>query len=773
MNAPKSSSECVKVCVRCRPLSPQEEQDNRKIIVTISPGRGEMSVRNPKGEVNEPPKLFTFDYVYDWNSTQDQVYNETACPIVDSVLEGYNGTIFAYGQTGTGKTFTMEGVPDPHHLRGIIPRAFEHVFKTIDASSNIKQFLVRASMLELYNEEIRDLLAKNPKNKLELREKPDVGVYVKDLSAFMIQDVQEMQEKLALGRRNRAVGETKMNQDSSRSHCLFSITVEASDVGQDGEQHIRMGKLNLVDLAGSERQSKTHASGDRFKEAININQSLTTLGNVISALVDSKSSHVPYRDSKLTRLLQDSLGGNTKTVMIANLGPADWNFDETLSTLRYANRAKSIKNKPKINEDPKDTMLRQFQEEILKLKEQLEAQLNGQSVEGGGTVVHKEVVEKIVKVQDEAKIREIEEKLAKEKEEITKRAEEERQKIESQKNLAEEEKQKLLIALKEKEDAQKASKDNQENLVKKLKKMEEKLLVGTKAMEQALKQEKQLQQTRIELEERKRQEQRLADELAQKEEANIMMDKKFVSQGDEIEDKKKKLQKIYGKYQQAQSEITDMQDEITRERETYQEQLRELTRQLKLKTLVIDNFIPNDEINKVELRAQWSEEIDDWILPNLHLAGNSLRAKRPGSALGLKRPTSDYAKMARNFDMDLSPEDLEALRAQNPFGSAFNEEDDEIALLNLETQPNLYFVYKEDGIEREAEVQVTKEKKPTRMKSAMKKPATAARNNREISTANTTVSSGMSRPESGRRDTGNEENFPKAKGLVSKKGPKA
>jgi len=252
MNAPKGS-ECVKVCVRCRPLSPQEEQDNRKIIVTITPGRGEMSIRNPKGEVNEPPKLFTFDYVYDWNSTQDQVYSETAGPIVDSVLEGYNGTIFAYGQTGTGKTFTMEGVPDPHHLRGIIPRAFEHVFKTIDASSNIKQFLVRASMLELYNEEIRDLLAKNPKNKLELREKPDVGVYVKDLSAFMIQDVQEMQEKLAFGRRNRAVGETKMNQDSSRSHCLFSITVEASDVGQDGEQHIRMGKLNLVDLAGSER----------------------------------------------------------------------------------------------------------------------------------------------------------------------------------------------------------------------------------------------------------------------------------------------------------------------------------------------------------------------------------------------------------------------------------------------------------------------------------------------------------------------------------------
>jgi hypothetical protein len=148
-----------------------------------------------------------------------------------------------------------------------------------------------------------------------------------------------------------------MNRDSSRSHSIFSVTIEVNEL-IDGESKIRMGKLNLVDLAGSERQSKTHAQGDRFKEAININQSLTSLGNVISALVDGKSGHIPYRDSKLTRLLQDSLGGNTKTIMIANLGPADFNFDETLTTLRYANRAKSIKNTPHINEDPKDAMLR-------------------------------------------------------------------------------------------------------------------------------------------------------------------------------------------------------------------------------------------------------------------------------------------------------------------------------------------------------------------------------------------------------------------------------
>merc|ERR1719359_19495 len=163
-----------------------------------------------------------------------------------------------------------------------------------------------------------------------------------------------------------------MNAESSRSHSIFMITVEQCSLDQGADSHIRVGKLNMVDLAGSERQSKTGATGDRLKEATKINLSLSALGNVISALVDGKSSHIPYRDSKLTRLLQDSLGGNTKTVMVANVGPADWNFDETLSTLRYAYRAKSIKNKPRINEDPKDAMIREFQEEIMKLKAELE-----------------------------------------------------------------------------------------------------------------------------------------------------------------------------------------------------------------------------------------------------------------------------------------------------------------------------------------------------------------------------------------------------------------
>merc|ERR1719269_553784 len=209
-----------------------------------------------------------------------------------------------------------------------------------------------------------------------------------------------MSQVLAAGLRNRSTGATNMNAESSRSHSIFLITIEQCEVGPDGKVHIRAGKLNLVDLAGSERQSKTGASGDRLKEGCKINLSLSALGNVISALVDGKSQHIPYRDSKLTRLLQDSLGGNTKTVMCANCGPAGYNFEETISTLRYANRAKNIKNKPKINEDPKDAMLREFQDEIKRLKNQLANQGNrNHRATMNEFMLEEKVVEKIVEVE--------------------------------------------------------------------------------------------------------------------------------------------------------------------------------------------------------------------------------------------------------------------------------------------------------------------------------------------------------------------------------------
>merc|ERR1711974_354498 len=319
-----------------------------------------------------------FDAVYDCNSKQLDLYAETFAPLVDSVLDGFNGTIFAYGQTGTGKTYTMEGVKDDQSQRGVIPNSFDHIFSHIAKSEN-QQYLVRASYLEIYLEDVRDLLAKDQTKNLELKERPDTGIYVKDLSSFVCKSVSEIEHVMAVGNQNRSVGKTEMNEHSSRSHAIFIITMECSELDAEGQAHIRVGKLNLVDLAGSERQAKTGAVGDRLKEATKINLSLSALGNVIAALVDGKSSHVPYRDSKLTRLLQDSLGGNARTVMVANLGPASYNYEESVTTLRFANRAKNIKNKPRINEDSKDALLREFQQEIARLKAQIKAPSNKKS----------------------------------------------------------------------------------------------------------------------------------------------------------------------------------------------------------------------------------------------------------------------------------------------------------------------------------------------------------------------------------------------------------
>lgn len=265
--------------------------------------------------------------------------------------------------------------------KGIIPRSFEHIFEAVSIDTT-KKYLIRASYLEIYNENVRDLLGKDVKAALDLKEHPEKGVYVSNLTWNECKHLGDCEKLMDRGNSNRSTGATLMNADSSRSHSIFSIKVEMCEKDNEGEEHYRAGKLNLVDLAGSERQGKTGATGDRLKEATKINLSLSALGNVISALVDGKSKHIPYRDSKLTRLLQDSLGGNTKTLMLAALSPAADNYEETLSTLRYANRAKNIKNKPTINEDPKDAMLRQLQEEIELLKAQLMGQGGAMPVAG-------------------------------------------------------------------------------------------------------------------------------------------------------------------------------------------------------------------------------------------------------------------------------------------------------------------------------------------------------------------------------------------------------
>ncbi|KAH0556326.1 Kinesin heavy chain [Trichoglossum hirsutum] len=294
----------------------------------------------------EATGAFTFDRVFDMNSRQSDVFNFSIQSTVDDILNGYNGTVFAYGQTGAGKSYTMMGSDiDNDESRGIIPRIVEQIFASILASPENIEYTVRVSYMEIYMERIRDLLAPQNDN-LPVHEEKNRGVYVKGLLEIYVSSVQEVYEVMRRGGTARAVAATNMNQESSRSHSIFVITITQKNV-ETGSA--KSGQLFLVDLAGSEKVGKTGASGQTLEEAKKINKSLSALGMVINSLTDGKSTHIPYRDSKLTRILQESLGGNSRTTLIINCSPSSYNDAETLSTLRFGVRAKAIKNKAKIN----------------------------------------------------------------------------------------------------------------------------------------------------------------------------------------------------------------------------------------------------------------------------------------------------------------------------------------------------------------------------------------------------------------------------------------
>ena len=280
------------------------------------------------------------------SSRQSDVFDFSIRPTVDDILHGYNGTVFAYGQTGAGKSFTMMGSDiDDQEAKGVIPRIVEQIFASILASPGNIEYTVRVSYMEIYMERIRDLLAPQNDN-LPVHEEKNRGVYVKGLLEIYVSSVQEVYEVMRRGGNTRAVAATNMNQESSRSHSIFVVTVTQKNV-ETGSA--RSGQLFLVDLAGSEKVGKTGASGQTLEEAKKINKSLSALGMVINSLTDGKSTHIPYRDSKLTRILQESLGGNSRTTLIINCSPSSYNDAETVSTLRFGVRAKAIKNKPKIN----------------------------------------------------------------------------------------------------------------------------------------------------------------------------------------------------------------------------------------------------------------------------------------------------------------------------------------------------------------------------------------------------------------------------------------
>jgi kinesin family protein 5 len=289
---------------------------------------------------------FTFDRVFDMNSRQSDVFDFSIRPTVDDILNGYNGTVFAYGQTGAGKSYTMMGNDiDDEEAKGIIPRIVEQIFASILSSPGNIEYTVRVSYMEIYMERIRDLLQPQNDN-LPVHEEKSRGVYVKGLLEIYVSSVQEVYEVMRRGGMARAVAATNMNQESSRSHSIFVVTITQKNV-ETGSA--KSGQLFLVDLAGSEKVGKTGASGQTLEEAKKINKSLSALGMVINSLTDGKSTHIPYRDSKLTRILQESLGGNSRTTLIINCSPSSYNEQETLGTLRFGMRAKSIKNKAKVN----------------------------------------------------------------------------------------------------------------------------------------------------------------------------------------------------------------------------------------------------------------------------------------------------------------------------------------------------------------------------------------------------------------------------------------
>ncbi|KAM8862798.1 kinesin-like protein KIF1B isoform 6-T7 [Spinachia spinachia] len=388
------SGASVKVAVRVRPFNSREMGKDSKCIIQMQGNT--TTILNPKAP-KEPAKTFSFDYSY-WSHTtpedpcfasQNLVFNDIGKEMLAHAFEGYNVCIFAYGQTGSGKSYTMMGKQEEGQ-EGIIPMLCEDLFEKIDDVSNKEElsYSVEVSYMEIYCERVRDLL--NPKNKgnLRVREHPLLGPYVEDLSKLAVTSYTDIADLMDAGNKARTVAATNMNETSSRSHAVFTIVFTQKK--HDSETDIsteKVSKISLVDLAGSERADSTGATGTRLKEGANINKSLTTLGKVISALAEvtqdnctskskkkKKTDFIPYRDSVLTWLLRENLGGNSRTAMVAALSPADINYDETLSTLRYADRAKNIKCNAVINEDPNNKLVRDLKDEVARLKELLRAQ---------------------------------------------------------------------------------------------------------------------------------------------------------------------------------------------------------------------------------------------------------------------------------------------------------------------------------------------------------------------------------------------------------------
>jgi len=358
----KEMKSSVNVVCRVKPLEDNDScihfKDKKKLTVCL------INERQIKEEHE-----FNLDYIFDYNDTQETVYNIAAKPLIHSVLNGFNTTLIAYGQTSSGKTYTMQGNLDNEEERGIIPRMVDTIFEYITQADDNVEFTLKVSMLEIYNERVRDLL-NTAKDNLAVREDKQHGVFIEELTEIFIENPDEIHNLIKKGSSNRVMAETKMNTQSSRSHFIFILSIIINDTD---EFTCKKGKVYVVDLAGSETNSKSGATGQTLKEAKNINKSLTTFRRVVMGLGNKKKMHIPYRDSKLTRILQQSLGGNSKTSLILTVNPSTFNSSETLATCRFGLPAKNIEINAKVNKEATISELKQTvqnleQEMILKNK---------------------------------------------------------------------------------------------------------------------------------------------------------------------------------------------------------------------------------------------------------------------------------------------------------------------------------------------------------------------------------------------------------------------
>ncbi|EFN80436.1 osmotic avoidance abnormal protein 3 isoform X2 [Harpegnathos saltator] len=593
-------SESVKVAVRCRPMSNKELQQGCRNVVTIDPLTKSCTLEGSAAAGSG--KVYQFDAAFGSSSTTESVYENVGSMIVEAVLEGYNGTVFAYGQTGCGKSFTM---------RSFIERALEHLFEATSTASSETRYLALLSYLEIYNERLRDLLQDDTGESLTLKEDPTRGTYVAGgLREVTVKDATECTALVQQGDQRRAAAATKMNAASSRSHAVLTLSLEAIAINDDDKRGnaIRRGRLHLVDLAGSERQTRTGATGDRLKEAASINLSLSALGNVISALAAGNGRHVPYRDSKLTRLLRDSLGGNARTLMIACVSPSDVDAEETLSTLRYAARARCIKNKPVVNEDPKDALLRQYQLELQRLRQLLRS--SDQSTIGSDS--QREADEEADSLREKQYLEEVE-RLRRECESSNLSAQKLKEELEALKSRHESElnnvgksgatQENQVLDELDKERAERRRKKREAAMQDVLKRLE-KLTIGGEEIDNA------------ELKKRRERRRKRLEALVGALEANDANGSVFQVYG-QLRSTEDALKRMAKKVKQLEAEAADLQASWDAER-------RELLRRELLMSQLCDLMVPQlrpgcpfRDIAAVRAAATWCDELGRWRLPDV------------------------------------------------------------------------------------------------------------------------------------------------------------